>query len=256
MMSKLLDLLQRIGDGSPAPLGFGAARDGNLPGLALIGLVAADQAASIAAAAGAGVDAVIVSGVGSPADLPDLNQVANGLAWGIQGPVLSASEIQAGREAGADLLVFSLASNAAAIAGEDDLARLVLLNPDRPDRELRAISALPVDGFVVELAADSGAWTLEELVAVGSLTRRTDKYVLVQVSGIPEPAELEALRDMGASGLVIDLAAVAATDLAGLKSVLLQMPRPRPRRRDRTRVAPGAGFTPANSPAHHAEDDD
>ena len=44
-MSKLLDLLQRISDGSPTPLGFGAVRSGNLPGLALVGLVTADHQA-------------------------------------------------------------------------------------------------------------------------------------------------------------------------------------------------------------------
>lgn len=256
-MSKLLDLLQRIGDGSPAPLGFGAARAENLPGLALAALVTADHQAGVAAAAQAGVDAAILSGVSGAAALSELAQTLDNATWGAYLPSLTEEEAQACQDGGADLVAFGLESPAAALTGESDLARLVSLAPDLSDRELRAVAALPMDCFVLDLTAVVGPWTLQDLVTLGSLSRRTDKYVLIQVSGAPGDKDLEALRDMGAAGLILDTAAVSAEELAVLKSKLLAMPRPRSRRRERLRATvPGSGFTPSRAPAREDDDDD
>ena len=257
-MSKLLDLLQRISDGTPAPLGFGAARRAGLPGLALVGLVANDHQAGLAAAASAGIDAVLVSGVSDPEGIGSLAGSADGVPWGAFSPALSGETAQACQENGADLLAFGLESPADGISGEDDMARIISLAPDLSDRELRAASALPVDCFIVDMGSVSGSWTFQDLVTLGSISRLTDKQVLVQVSGPPQKQDLEAIRDMGASGLILDLSKVSSDDLAGLKSDLQDMPRPR-RRRERVRATvPSAGFTspPAPDPEEDDHDDD
>ena len=255
-MSKLLDLLQRISEGSPAPLGFGAARADSLPGLALVGLVTADHQSGLASAAQVGLDAAILSGVAGAEGIASLGASANGIPWGAHVAALSGEEAQACRDSSADLLAFGLESSAATLSGEDDLARLVSVNADLPDRELRAVSALPVDCFTLDMTSVSGTWTLQDLVTVGSITRRTDKHVLVQISTVPEMQDLEALRDMGAAGLIIDLAAVSAEALAALKADLLAMPRPR-RRRDRMRATvPGPGFSSPRPPSREDDDDD
>ena len=258
-MSKLLDLLQRISDGSPTPLGFGAVRSGNLPGLALVGLVTADHQAGVAAAIEVGLDTAIVSGVSGADALKSVAKSVDGIPWGAFVPSLSEDEARACQEGGADLLAFGLESTAGAISGEDEMARLVTVAPDLSDRELRAIAALPVDCFIVDMTAVSGSWTLQDLVTLGAITRRSDKQVLVQVSGVPEKNDLRALRDMGASALIVDLAAVSPEDLAGLKATLLDMPRPRPRRRDRMQATvPSSGFTapPTPSPEEDPDEDD
>ena len=54
-MSKLLDLLDRIREGAPAPIGFGVTRPEKLPGMALIGLVSKDYAKGMAAVAEQGL---------------------------------------------------------------------------------------------------------------------------------------------------------------------------------------------------------
>lgn len=253
-MSKLLDLLQRISDGSPVPLGFGAARATNLPGMALVGLISSDHQAGVAAAAQAGLDAVLASGVSGSGAMESLAQSAGSVPWGVCDPALSREDARACAGAGADLLAFGLDSAAAAVAGEDDLGRVLAVSTDLSDRQLRAVSALPVDCFTLDMTSLTGPWTLQDLVTVGSLSRRTDKYVLVQISAIPASEDLAALRDIGASGLVLDLAGVSADALAGLRNALLEMPRTR-RRRDRSRAtAPAAGF--AFAPAPSRDDDD
>ena len=253
-MSKLLDLLQRISDGSPAPLGFGVARATNLPGMALVGLASTGHQDGVAAAAQAGLNAVLVSGVSDSGAFKSLAETAGGVPWGVCDSTLSGEDARACAEGGADLLAFGLDSAAAAVAGEDDLARVLTVSPDLSDRQLRAVSALPVDCFILDMTAVSGPWTLQDLVTVGGLSRRTDKYVLVQISGNPASEDLVALRDMGASGIILDLAGVSADDLAGLKTALLEMPRPR-RRRDRNRAnAPAAGFAYSAAPSREEDD--
>ncbi len=255
-MSKLLDLLQRISDGSPAPLGFGAARTAKLPGLALVGLVTSDHQAALATAVNSGLDAVLVSGVDNAGDANGLADSASDMPWGIALSTMSSEDARACAEGGADLLAFGLESAASAMAGEDELARILTVAPDLSDRQLRAVAALPIDCFTVDMTAVSGPWTLQDLVTVGSISRRTDKYVLVQVSAIPAKDDLVALRDMGASGLILDLASVSAEALDGLKTALLDMPRPR-RRRDRARATvPAAGFSSAPAPSREDDDDD
>ena len=259
-MSKLLDLLQRISDGSPAPIGFGAARAGKLPGLALVGRAnrpAAGRRPTGVPAAVASLDAVIVANAEGADYLKRLGGLMGDLPWGPGIDALAPEDARACGDGGADLVAFGLDTPAAATGGEDDLARLVTVTPDLADRELRAVAALPVDGFILDMTAVAGPWTLRDLVAVGSLTRRTDKHVLVQVGSAPSDPDLEALRDMGVGALIIDLAAVSAAELATLKSALLAMPRPRRRGRERMRATvPGAGFAAAAPPAREDDDED
>ena len=258
-MSKLLDLLQRISDGTPAPLGFGAARSNSVPGMALVGRASRPDSGSRpdgVSDAGPSLDAVIVDGAAGPDYLKQLGDLMGDLPWGPGLVSLDDDDAQACQDCGADLVTFTLESSAAAAtAGQDELARLVAVSADLSDRQLRAVAALPVDGFVLDMCSVSGPWTLQDVVNVGALTRRTDKHVLVQVSNPPTGKELEALRNMGASGLIVDLSALSSDELADLKSALQDMPRPRPRRRDRMRgPVPSSGFTPSSPPSREEDD--
>ncbi len=274
-MSKLLDLMQRISDGAPARLGFGAARAGSLPGMALVGLVADEHQKGVSAATEVGLDAVIVCGVEDGEGLKSLGEFLSEsraesqavIPWGAYVAGLSEEAAQACRDGGGDLMAFTLeGTTAAAIAGEDDLARILSVAPDLDDRELRAIAALPVDIFTLDMNVVSGSWTLQDLVKVGAISRRVDKYILVEVSRVPGNMDLEALRDMGVSGLLVNLDAVSRAELVGLRAALLEMPRPGSRhrygsrRRERLQpTLPGSSLAPAHPPAREDapdEDDD
>ncbi len=262
-MSKLLDFMERISDSSSAPLGFGAARSANLPGMALVALVADDHQSGVAAAAAAGLDAAILHGVSGSDRLKDLGESISGIPWGAYVAALSEEEAQACRDGGGDLVAFTLEGTAAAVTGEDDLARVLFVATGLDDRELRAIAALPVDIFALDMNAVAGPWTLQDLVKVGSISRRGDKYILVEVSQAPDKKDLEALRDMGVSGLLVNPGVVGLEALAGLKMALQEMPRPssrsreRSRRRERLRATlPVSSFAPASPPPQEDDDED
>lgn len=263
-MSKLLDLLERIRDGAPAPLGFGAARTENLPGMALIGRTRRATRPSrgrrprgLSRAAVTHLDAAIVDRGNSADYLAEMGRLLDDLPWGAAVTDLAAADAAALRESGADLVALTLNGSAAALADAENLARLLIAEPDWDDRELRAIAALPVDALILDLTAVAGPWTLADLVKVGALSRRVDKYILVEVSQPPNAPDLAALRDIGVNGLIASLETMDAAALAALKSDLRNMPRPRPRRRERRAAAiPGAAFAPAAPPSREPEPDD
>lgn len=264
-MSKLLDLLERIRDGSPAPLGFGAARAETLPGMALLGRASRATRPSrsrrprgLSRAAAASLDAAIVDRGGSADYLAEMGNLLADLPWGPALTALAAADTAALGESGADLVAVTLEGAAAALTGEENLARLLVADPEWDDRELRAVVALPVDALIVDLTAVAGPWTLADLVKVGVLSRRADKYILVEIAQAPAAKDLESLRDMGVNGLIASLETMDAAALAALKADLRAMPRPRPRRRERRAAAiPGAAFAQAAPhPSRDPEPDD
>ena len=121
-MSKLLDLLERIRDGSPAPLGFGAARTETLPGMALLGRASRATRPSrgrrprgLSRAAVAQLDAAIVDRGGSTDYLTEMGLLLADLPWGAAVAELSETAIAALGESGADLVVATPESAAAGL---------------------------------------------------------------------------------------------------------------------------------------------
>lgn len=232
-MSKFLDRLERISRGTSASMGFGVPRAEKLPGLALVGLVAGDDSAGLERIAGMGPDAVLLSGLGDPDALAKLGQSLASVPWGARLPSLNEEQARALREAGCDLLAFSLTGTSVAAVTSEEMARILCVAASIEERELRAVESLPIDALLLSMTEVGGAWMLQDLATVGSVGRRVRKYVLVEVSQPPGQGDLEALRNAGVHGLVLDIGAVPAEALAQLKTALLAMPRRQSSRRDR-----------------------
>ena len=249
-MSKFLDRLEQINLGTSAPLGFGVSRTQKPPGMALVGLVAGNDAEGIQALAKSGPDAVIVSGLEDPAALEDLAKALDGeTPWGARLPSLNEEQAQALEERGCDLVAFSMQGTTVAAVASENMARLLCIEMDVDPDQLPAISALPVDALLLPMGGVAAPWTLQDLAGIGKISRRVSQYVLVEVSQAPGPKELEALRNAGAHGLVVDSAVVGNEKLAELKAALQEMPRQRSERRDRpAAVVPTSAFPGGFSP--------
>ena len=255
-MSKFLDILERIRDGESAPLGFAASRAQKLPGIALVGLVLKSHAKGIKAAADASVDALLVSGAAGPDRLKKLTQSVK-TPWGAQVSSLAEDDAQAYQDGGSDLLVFNLDGTAASALASEDIARILCVDTGIEETELRTIASLPVDAFLISMKSVAGPWTLRDLATLGFISRRVDKYILVEVSQSPGKKDLEALRDVGVSALVMDVGSAGADELGALKTALLAMPRPTSRSRQRSRaILPGSAFAPPQESEPEPDDGD
>ena len=254
MSSKFLERLDEILEGAPPQLGFGARRPHKTPGLALI--VSAGGKDGAAAASGMAPDAIIVSGTAA-VDASEIGDAAGSVRWGARAASLSVESAEAWREAGADPIVFSLSDTALGAVSSKDAARVLVVDAGLPPEELRDINPLPVDAVLVSLPGDPSGWTLQNLASIARVSGRVGKHLLAEIAGAPDGDTLEALRNAGVIGLVIDVSAGEET-IKGLKEALLSMPRPGSDRRNRSSaILPGSVYTARRpAPAEDDPDDD
>ena len=232
-MSRFLDRIERINNGLSSPIGFGAVRAEKLPGMGLVAQVSGDHSAGLAVVSDLAPDAALLSGISDLKALKSLGQSLSSVPWGARLSSLSEEAAQDCREGGCDLLAFSLPDTAISAVASDEIARILCVAPDIEERELWAIDTLPVDVLLLPMRDVSSPWTLRNLATIGAVSGRVNKYILVEVSDPPSPKELEALRNAGVHGLVLDVGAVSPKALAGLKTGLLDLPRQQPARRER-----------------------
>ena len=249
-MSKFLDRLEQIDLGTSTSMGFGASRAQRPPGMALVGLVSGNHSEGIQTLMGLVSDATLVSGIGVPSVVKDLVQaLGSDIPWGARLSSLDENEAQILEQGGCDLVAFDLQNTAVNAVASEDIARVLCIGMDIDSEQLRTIGALPVDVLLLPMADVSAPWSLLDLAAIGKVSSRVDKYILVEVSQPPGPKELEALRNIGVHGLVIDVAAVETKRLAELKTAMQDMPRRRSGRKERvTAVVPSSAFPGGFSP--------
>ena len=262
-MSKFLDRMERISLAAPGGIGFAAARTEKTPGLALVGLVSKSYAKGLATVSKLGLDAALLSGIDDAAGLKRYEKSLPSAPWGVSTSSLTETSAQEFRDGGCDILAFSMENTAASALSSDDAARILYVDPEIEERELRAIGALPIAVLILTMKDISGPMDLASLASIASISRRVDKYVLVELAGVPSDKDMEALRNAGVDGLVLDVAAVEPEALAKLKDAALDMPKQRPSGRRRadaivpSSVFPsGGGSEPAEDPGEDDDDDD
>lgn len=256
-MNKFLGLLDSIREGAPAPLGFGASKAQKLPGIALISLVSSDHKKSITMASKVPVDAVIIEGVDNPGDVKKIIKPLGSIPWGARLAQLSEGQAQAFQDDGSDLIAFNVEGTAASNLVCDQIARILCINIGLEEDQLRALSSLPVDVFLLSMKEVSSPWGIQDLAKLSVISRRVDKYILLEVVSAPTDKDLEALRDIGINGIIIDASEASAKIYRDLKEKLLNMPRPKHSRREKTRaILPGASFTQPEESQDAEEEED
>ena len=254
MSSKFLERIEEIREGAAPRLGFGVARPPKLPGLALV--ITSDGGKDGASVAGGlSPDAVIVLGSAS-AQAGEIGEAASGV-WGVRADGLTADDAAAWRDAGADVLVFSLAGTSLGAVTSKDAARVLVVDTNSSPEELRDINPLPVDAVLVSLPGEPAGWTLQDMASLAKVSGRVGKHLLAEVSGAPDGDTLEALRNAGVAGLVIGLSA-GEEAISGLKESLLDMPRAGSDGRGRSNaILPGSVYADRRpAPAEPDPDDD
>ena len=255
MSSKFLERVEEIREGAAPRLGFGMTRPPKMPGLALV-ITSGGGKDETASAAGLAPDSVLVSG-SSAAQASDIAEAASGVNWGVRADGFTTADAASWREAGADVLVFSLAGTALGAVTSKDAARVLVVDTGSSPEELRDINPMPVDAVLVSLPGDPSGWTLQDLAGLAKVSGRVGKLVLAEISGAPDGDTLEALRNAGVAGLVIGLS-VGEETIKGLKDSLLDMSRPGSDGRNRSNaILPGSVYVDRRpTPAEPDPDDD
>ena len=215
-MSKLIELIRKLGQQSQQPLGFGAlaSKAETSPGMALIVTGSASSAAdNLDAIEGNVVDAVILSS-------DDANPIENydGIGkyvWGIGPGALSNEDVEGLVASGCDFFVIDPETAPAALASQTDVSTIVTLS-EPADRETSlALRELGVSGSLCRPAADVSEIAYRDLVAIRRMGASVGGALLVECPSEISGAGLAALRDAGVDGIVVPLSeAERAMDLA------------------------------------------
>ena len=243
-MSTFIELLEKVGETAPAPLGFAAAtaRDAAAPQIVLAARVLADELSERPEAATADAAALLVE-TGYP--LPDTAAGAlKDRLWGVRltpSPLAyTLEQVEALVERGCDFVVFESMDTEAAVLNDDDLGKIVTLAADVDEEVARTVADLPFDAVGFRPGIGKGPLTLSDLVALQRVRRLVGQPFLVEAPEGLEQADVEAMRNLGVEGLIVNVPPLerAAETAAAISSL-----RKRPARRRRSNaLVPGASI--------------
>lgn len=247
-MSRLADKIKRVGRVESAPLGFGlAAKREAAPTLMCLLRLEKDQ---VGKANAADADAVIISGL-EPSKLADAVKAMGDAPVGVRLSGAGRDDVASARGAGADFVL--LDSRSAAEALLEEQVGLALSAPaDASDTALRLLAALPLDA--IEVPSVKEPFTLETALELRRLSLLTQTPLLVEVPPDTDASRLQALRDAGAAGVILE--ARHADNLSALRETILALP-PRGRRREeRLEAILPAMPAPVGAPPEEDDEED
>ena len=233
-MSKLIELIGRLGQQSAQPIGFGAltGRVEASPTMALIGDASqGDFTGGMDEEMAEVLDALLFMGAESKSILA--NSFDESLIWGVSCGKLSVDELDALEEAGCDYFVIDPQTAPAGVVGRPDVGTFVMMS-EAADRETAvALRSLGVDGTLNTSAVGSGDLTFDSLVQLTKVGASTGGVMLVRVESDVSLTDLGALRDAGVDGVVVSAGTQAGKDLLKqLSKSIRELP---PRRRGESR---------------------
>jgi hypothetical protein len=257
-MSELISRLEKIGKGSPTPMGFGAAsRAEKVPCMAVVGSLRANHAKKADLAVKAKLDAVLLEGDGLDGELSNISDALKTVPWGVAVDGLDGKRAKELMEKGCDFFVVSPEKTQIEAMKEEKPAYLFPVPLDADDRFLRGVEGLPIDAVILSLDSEGSPLTLRHFMAIGTIRPMLDKYMFLKVASAPSSKELEALRDAGVDALVVDMEKMSEKALTELKERLMDLPKPRKNRSERlSPLLPRLSQKAAASPRRTEPDED
>ena len=235
-MSKLADRLQQALRVTPQPLGFRGSSTSSAstsPTVVLIASVSAEDAAAVAAGK-EHADSVLLD----KADSQTTNTLGEAI-WGTRLAESTQKLVDQLKRTGCDFVVLDPAASPLDLLREDDLGKIVEVDPALGDGLIRAADRLPVDAVLV--GGDSGL-SIHRLMVCQHIGRLVRKPIMIQVPISITKEALEELRDAGVAAVVAPVDASGAKGLERLKQVIDSLPPPsrkRPERVEATLPYPG-----------------
>ena len=245
-MSKLTDLLEGSERRSPAPLGFSAATGGaqGPPAIVLIAKINREDLTDTSAIEDVLADAYLLD-LDEPDDetLDSMAEVAGERPWGVRGSDLDSSLVDSLTEKGCDYVVIDPERTSAGVLSAEDVGKVISLGPDLDEDMGRALRDLPLDAAILELAEGLFPLTVQRLMDLQLLRGRFSGLAIVPAPLSLESEDLDALRNIGVSGLLIESS--SSKEVSDLKDRIASLPRHQAREERWTPLVPGGGPSPS-----------
>ena len=232
-MSKLSDKLSQLGRAAPARIGFGQMSVGDrTPVILMIGV------GDAGAASAASVDAVL-----QPAKADGRPSITspgkNSELWGSALTDVSAEDLDSLKDAGGDFLLIESDDAPGIALRDDDLARGYVVPDGLSEEQARAVEDAHFDFLVLRQSGISWPLTVGAALALQERVSTYSGHIFLQIDSLPTVDDLQLLRDLPVSVLMIDLASVDASRLKKLREAIAEL-EPRKERTNTTALIPGA----------------
>ena len=207
-MSKLIDLISKLGQQSAQPIGFGAltGRVEAAPTMALIGSASAsDLGPGLVTEIPDGLDAVVLSRseAKSILELRDTGTPED-LVWGVNAGSLGNDDVDALVSAGCDFFIVERTTPASVIGRPDTGTLVAVAEPE--DRETSAaLRSLKIDGSLNTSGVGSDGLSFGDVIDLVKIGASIGGVMLVTVNDAISDTDLAALRDAGVDGLLVSM---------------------------------------------------
>ena len=261
-MSKLLEKLERISEGSGQPMGFGAAvTRTKISPLLTIASVPAGNAQLMGIATKEGADALLLTVENLEKDsktLAKMNRAKAEIPWGVFLEKVGKEDIGQLIELGCDFIVFDPAQTQAAVLMEEKIGKVLRLDTSLPENLAKSINRLQVDAVLLNpVGGGETAFTVHQLMVLERLAGSTGKYVLMTMPPGLSAGDIEILWGLGARGLVVDMALEQPEQrLSQVKEAIRQLPTTRKKSREKFRATLPASIAPSEKAAPEEDEDE
>jgi len=222
-MSRLISKLNQVSKAEPQPIGFGAKAPSSKPKLQLITTMVdfdANTLANRVAGADAGLLHIQKISAGAKA-IQKFSQAVPDIPWGGWLEDSADSEIGQLLKAGCDFVVFPATYTPQKMLQNNEIGKILVIEPSLNDGLLRAINDLPIDAVLVA-SEQKGEYALtwNHLMLFCHFANLLTKPLLASVSPAITANELQALWDAGVSGILIGEKTEQPVDLSSLRRAI------------------------------------
>jgi hypothetical protein len=203
-MSKLIDILKRVSQPPPQPIGFKAANSETRLKIQLIANVPGISIADISEKT-TGADALLLTLSDTEMKKSKKTTVDIKGLWGAWLPASSKDGIDRLSELGSDFVVFS-ATTSILTTQSDKTGKIIQIEPSINDLLLRSINELPIDGVLLSgISKDGNAFTWQNLMSVHRFTSLLNKPLLIEVPASITDKELQVIWEAGVEGIIVTI---------------------------------------------------
>jgi hypothetical protein len=226
-MSRLIDKLKKIHQAEPQPMGFALNRAASeSPKMKLMAYLSSENAEKLSGSTGK-ADAVLmeVTKADEVSVLEKLCRSKDDLAGGWV-KASSSGTFKKALNIACDFVIFPAATQLNSIP-KDKVGRILEIDLSWTEGMLRTLNDLPIDAVFVSGKDVDLTITVNRLMFLQRLAYMVSKPILVSVPASPTETELQALWDMGISGIVIEVTdEESAKDLGEIQETIKKLTTP------------------------------
>jgi hypothetical protein len=233
-LSKFSDRLSNLGQSGPARMGFGksAAREKN-PVMLVIGRGGNPEKDT------SSVDLLLRA-------TPVSDEVAE--PWGLAVGASTEVDAETLEKNGCQFLVFESEDASAQGLLAEDLGKGIGVTDGLPEHRVRALEDGPFDFFVYRPSEVNWPLTVGSALRLQDLVSCFSKHIFLELSDLPGKDDLEVLKNLPISAIIVDLDKVHAADAASLKEEVSKLePRKPNQGNERSAFLPATGRATSES---------